>query len=289
MSPKLEAEARRLYDACQTVKPTWDQLGDVTKGVWRDRALLEAAGIPEPWSHLYNLIDLANVRSTEEVRIRAATTRAAAVLRQFTILGRPMSELNLKKLADQFDELAATLTAISGTFRTGAGGSKGAGVDGKTAGRTPAGKAKAAKVEEGSDEELTIDAVRAKLKELVEAKGKDKMVEALESVGAGKLADVDESQYQELVDTAQGIIDEEEDEAPTKKPAAKKTAKAKKGPSLEDVNTAAKALIEADKPAYMKLTKKLGKPSEMDESDYAAAIEAYEGAMPEEGGEDDLL
>ena len=49
---------------------------------------------------------------------------------------------------------------------------------------------------------------------------------------------------------------------------------------------AAKALIEADKPAYVKLTKKLGKPSEMDESDYAAAIEAYTEAMP---ADDDAL
>lgn len=34
----LEREARRLYDACQTVKPTWDQLGDTTKSVWREYA-----------------------------------------------------------------------------------------------------------------------------------------------------------------------------------------------------------------------------------------------------------
>ena len=34
----LEAEARRLYDACPTVKPTWDQLGEVTRSVWIDKA-----------------------------------------------------------------------------------------------------------------------------------------------------------------------------------------------------------------------------------------------------------
>jgi hypothetical protein len=110
------------------------------------------------------------------------------------------------------------------------------------------------------------------------------MVEALESVGAGKLADVDESQYQELIDAAQAMIDEEE--SPAKKPAAKKSAK-KAGPSLDEVNEAAKALITADKPAYLKITKKLGKPSEMEEGDYAAAIESYTEAMPAE--EDDLL
>jgi len=195
-----------------------------------------------------------------------------------------MSELNLKKLADQFDELAQQLTAISGTFRNACGAGKPASDDGKVASKPTARKGKAAAVE-AEDDGLSIDTVREKLKELVEAKGKDKMVEALESVGAGKLADVDESQYQELVDAAQGMIDEE-DEA---NPAAKKTAakgKAKKGPTLDEVKEAAQALIEADKPAYLKLAKKLGKPTEMDESDYAAAIEAFTEAMPEG---DDLL
>ena len=31
----VEREARRLYDECQTVKPSWEQLGDTTKSVWR--------------------------------------------------------------------------------------------------------------------------------------------------------------------------------------------------------------------------------------------------------------
>jgi len=56
------------------------------------------------------------------------------------------------------------------------------------------------------------------------------------------------------------------------------------------VQAAAGALIEADKPAYLKLAKKLGKPSEMDASNYAAALAAYEAAMPaEEEAEEDLL
>lgn len=196
-----------------------------------------------------------------------------------------MSELNLKKLADQFDELAATLGAISGTFRNAADAGKPARDDGKAASKPAARKGKVAAVE-AEDDGVSIDTVREKLKELVKAKGKDKMVEALESVGAGKLADVDESQYQELLDKAQELIDEEDE--PPAKPAAKKGAKAKKGPTLEQVKEAAQALIDADKPAYLKLTKKLGKPTEMDESDYASAIESYTEAMPEEGG-DDLL
>lgn len=34
--PSLDARARALYDACQSVKPSWDQLGDITKSVWRE-------------------------------------------------------------------------------------------------------------------------------------------------------------------------------------------------------------------------------------------------------------
>lgn len=34
MTPsELEAAARKRYDACPTVKPTWDQLGDVTRSL----------------------------------------------------------------------------------------------------------------------------------------------------------------------------------------------------------------------------------------------------------------
>lgn len=38
-SEELDAEARLLYEECPTPKPTWEQLGEVTKSVWRDRVL----------------------------------------------------------------------------------------------------------------------------------------------------------------------------------------------------------------------------------------------------------
>jgi len=266
----LDQLAHDLYEhkhepASYTARPRWDQLGDVTKNVWLDFAKRKLAGEPQWWS----------VMPTAARLLQAATTH----------IGRTMSELNLKKLADQFDELAQQLIAISGTFRNAGGAGKPASDDGKAASKPAARKGKAAAVE-AEDEGVDIDTVRAKLKELVEAKGKDKMVEALESVGAGKLADVDESQYQELMDKAQEMIDEEEEA----KPAAKKAkGKTKKGPTLDEVKEAAQALIDADKPAYLKLAKKLGKPTEMDEGDYAAAIEAYTEAMPSDEGGDDLL
>lgn len=202
--------------------------------------------------------------------------------------------INSKKVAEQLDAISEAFMALAGTFRSGGSGTEDTDGDepaakpvrGSKSAPKPAAKP-AAKKAQAEQDELSIDDVRTKLKELVEAKGKEKMVEALESVGAGKLADVDESQYQELVDKAQEFIDEE-DEAPAKKAPAKKTAK-KAGPTLDDVNEAAKALIAADKPAYLKLSKKLGKPSEMEEDDYADAITAYEQAMPEEAGEEDDL
>lgn len=36
---QLEVEAKLLYDQCPTVKQDWEQLGEVTKSVWKDRVL----------------------------------------------------------------------------------------------------------------------------------------------------------------------------------------------------------------------------------------------------------
>lgn len=34
----LEQMAKELYDDCQTVKQDWEDIGEVTKEVWRERA-----------------------------------------------------------------------------------------------------------------------------------------------------------------------------------------------------------------------------------------------------------
>lgn len=202
----------------------------------------------------------------------------------------------LRALSAQMATAAEAFAAMSATFSSSSGDATDGDGDGpaekpvrgrKSTPAPTAGKSKG-KAQETS-EDLTEDDVRDALRELVELRGKEVMVQALESVGAGKLADVDESQYQELMDKVNELKEEEPEEAPPpargKKPAAK--TKAKKGPTLEDVTEAAKALIDADKPAYLKITKKLGKPSEMEEDAYADAIAQYEAAMPE--AEDDLL
>lgn len=201
-----------------------------------------------------------------------------------------MSDLNHEKLAEQFDELSSLMSAIAGTFRPSPVTGKKPAVAAKAAGPGKAAKPPA-KVEAGDDDEeteVTIDDVREALKELNDLRGKEVMIQAMESVGAGVLADVDESQYPELMAEVARLAAEEPEEPPTpaKKTAGKKTAK-KAGPTLEEVQTAARALIDADKPAYAKLVKKMGKPSEMDEANYATALAAYEAVMPEEADEDD--
>jgi hypothetical protein len=282
---QLDKQGQALYDACPSVKPTWQQLGDVTKSVWRDGAALKLSGHPCWWS--------INPDGATTITQAASSLGIQAAIQECLNMS-----INSKKVAEQLDAISEAFMALAGTFRSSGSADQADDGDEPTAkpvrssksAAKPAASKPAAKKAQAEQDELSIDDVRTKLKELVEAKGKEKMVEALESVGAGKLADVDESQYQELVDKAQEFIDEE-DEAPAKKPAAKKTAK-KAGPTLDDVNGAAKALIAADKPAYLKLSKKLGKPSEMEEDDYAAAIAAYEQSMPEgseDGDDDDLL
>lgn len=42
---QVDKVAKALYDACSTVKPKWEQLGDVTRGVWCERA--ETNGVEE--------------------------------------------------------------------------------------------------------------------------------------------------------------------------------------------------------------------------------------------------
>lgn len=283
-SAKLEQVARTLYAECAPVAPSWGQLGDVTKGVWRDKARLKLAGHPRWWSH-----DPDNV---------STLMNAVSVPRIWDALQECIHmELNHEQVAEKLDQISELFMQLAGSFRPRGGSAKGGSVDGAAAkpvraSKPAAGKSKPAPKEEAADEDLSIDTVREKLKELVEAKGKDKMVEALESVGAGKLADVDESQYQELMDKAQELIDEEDEpeEKPAKKPAAKKAAKAK-AVTLDELTEAAKALIEADKPAFVKLSKKFGKPSECDEDQYADYLKAIQAAMPEEAeeGDDDLL
>lgn len=256
--------ARLLYQtSANQVKPTWDQIGDVTKQVWYDMDVLKLAGHPRWWS------------------INPGT---AAVLRH------PPTILEILKMnAPQLTAIASALEDLANAFRAAGGDDPDSGVDAASA--KPAvragSKAKVAAGKKPAADEVDIDTVREKMKELVAARDSDALLAAFASVGAGKLADVDESQYQGLIDAAQAMIDEEPEEKPAPKSKAKPAAKKAKGPTLDDVTTAAQALIAADKPAYVKLMKKLGKPSDMDDGDYAAAIAAYESAMPEV--EDDLL
>jgi hypothetical protein len=43
-TPALDAQAQALYEACQTVKPTWAQLEETTRDVWRGYVLSGLSG-----------------------------------------------------------------------------------------------------------------------------------------------------------------------------------------------------------------------------------------------------
>ena len=38
MSEDIVKLAERMYNNCQSIKPAWDQLGDVTRSVWIEKA-----------------------------------------------------------------------------------------------------------------------------------------------------------------------------------------------------------------------------------------------------------
>lgn len=196
-----------------------------------------------------------------------------------------MSQDN-KAIAEQFSIIGEAFIALSAMFLDG--GDKAAKATG-TAKATAKPAAKSKPVSKPADDEHTEDDVRTALKGLMEKHGKDKMVEALELVGAGKLADVDESQYGELMGVVEGFMEEEpEAPEPKGKPAAKKTTK-KKGPSVDDVTAKFKELIAADKALAKSVLKELGvaKVSDLDEDQYQEAIDAVTTAL--EGADDDLI
>jgi hypothetical protein len=195
-----------------------------------------------------------------------------------------MSQDN-KAIASKLEEIGEAMIALSTLFL--AGGDK----EAKGTGAPKAAAKSAAKpkpVPEQPDEH-TEDDVRAALKGLTEKHGKDKMVEALGTVGAGKLADVDDSQYSELMATVAEMMDAEtEAPEPKGKPAAKKAAK-KKGPTVDEVTAKFKELIAADKALAKSVLKELGvaKVSDLDEDQYQEAIDAAQVAI--DGADDGLL
>lgn len=208
-------------------------------------------------------------------------------------------ELKHEEIAEAFDAINEQIGKLASYFRNGSGSAGSAGVNGTTkkpaakstaagkAGSTAKGKTKA----DPNAGDLTIEEVREALKELVELRGKEVMVQVLESVGAGKLADVDESQYAELMAEVERLKEEEPEEAaPAKKTRTRTKAKAK-GPTMDDLVEKFKELIEADRAAAKAVVKELGvtKISEVDEDDITDAMAAVEAALSGDGDDDDLL
>ena len=210
-------------------------------------------------------------------------------------------ELNVGKLAEQFDQLSELITAISGTFRAASSGEKGGSVDDEApepvrtrrAKPAPAGKSKSAPTED--EDTVTEDQVRAALKGLADVKGKDAMAGALASVGAGRLPDVDENDYPALMKAVKEALEAEdeadEEPAPKAKTRAKKAPAKKAAPEYEDIVERFIALAGQDKDAAKAVLKKckLAKLSEVDQEDddaMTAVSEAIDAAMVDE---DDLV
>lgn len=214
-------------------------------------------------------------------------------------------ELNLSKLAEQFDQLAELMTAISGTFRDGGSGSAGESADAKPARKVRAAapadepaekparasKRKPAPADDEAEDTFTEDQVRNALKELAAVKGKDAMAEALASVGAGRLPDVDENDYAVLMKAVKEAMEAEYEEE--EKPAPKAKGKAKpKAIDFDDVKEKFMQLVDADKAAAKKVLKAAGvaKLGEVDVDD-ADAVADLAKAIDEalENADDDLV
>ena len=189
-----------------------------------------------------------------------------------------------KKVAEQFDAIAEACGALAQLFRNAGSTSTAKSGDAETKPK------RTAKSKSVPDEEFSQDDVRTALKELMTLRGKDVMASALESVGAGKLPDVDESQYGELMAKIEELKAEEPEDAPAPKATAKRATKKKAGPTQDDVVEVFKKLIAEDKALATKVLKGLGvkKVSELDEEQFQDAIDAANAAL-EGDDEDDLI
>lgn len=180
---------------------------------------------------------------------------------------------NSKQIADLLDEAAEVFTKLSACFRgAGSGGEKPAG-DGKAA-RKVRGKPAATE-----DDAITVDTVREKLKEVADQKGAAAMKAVLTSVGASRLSDVEEDQYEELMAAAEKTL------------ATKGKAKTK-GVDFDELTTRFKKLVDEDSAKAKAVLKAAGlkKLSEADQDDQEVLKElsdAVDAAL--EGDEDDSL
>lgn len=192
-----------------------------------------------------------------------------------------MNVKTFKTLAEQFDQVAELLTAIGGTFRAASdagaedNGDAPAGRKVRTGRRAPAPK---------PDDAISQETVKAKLVELADAKGAATMKKALESVGAGKLSDVGEDQYQELLDKVDELLNAED---------AKPKPRSKKAPAIDmdSITAKFKELLAADKAAAKAVLKANGiaKLSEVDEDDADAMSELNTAIDAALEGDDDLV
>ena len=188
--------------------------------------------------------------------------------------------LDHEKLADLFDAMGSLFARAAHEFRQTAPAEPEAPAPAPV---PKTRKPKAAAAESDPEPvELTIDDMRTALKGLMKTHGKEAMANALKAVGAGRLADVDPSQYQELTTLIfQAQAKPVEPEAPAK-PA---------GPAFSEVTAVFKQLIEKDKNKAMAVLSAFDvkKVSALPEDKWQEAIDTVMAVLAEPDEEDDLL
>lgn len=181
-----------------------------------------------------------------------------------------LNAAQLKKLAAAMQQIEEGAAAAGAIFSfVGGGDADDAGDEKPARGRAakpaakPAGRAKKASAH-------TEDSVRDALTELVETKGADAVAEALAEVGAGKLSEVEEADYDALMDKVKELSEAEEAPAKSKRAPAKA-----KGPTFDDVKEKFDELKAADRAGSRAVLKELGIKA-IDELDEAEATELKE-------------
>lgn len=104
----LDEQARGLYDACETPKPTWDQLGETTKNVWRSYVNKDPS-----WPFLYKIPSHPSIEPARDAILgnlgKVTTTNAKLDETPIEeVVPANISVTTLEKVAEKIPELSPT-------------------------------------------------------------------------------------------------------------------------------------------------------------------------------------
>lgn len=99
----LDEQARGLYDACQTPKPTWDQLGETTKNVWRSYVNKDPA-----WPFLYKIPSHPSIEPARDAILSKVSKVKLGETPIEEVVPANISVTTSEKLAEKIPELSPT-------------------------------------------------------------------------------------------------------------------------------------------------------------------------------------